>query len=478
MSYVAESAASGRFVLTDCTVVDVVTGAATAHQDVEVAGGRIASIGAHDTRRGTDHAIDAAGSYVVPGYIDGHAHPLNHPDEVDGAYALMLAAGVTGYRQMSGSPALLRRRADGRLRAPLGAPELLALPGDLLTPLNASTPQAARATVRTEAEQGADFIKAAFTTRETLLPALDECARVGLPLDGHLPEDIDPREASAAGMRCMEHLGTGRAMYAASSPRGDEAFAEAPRSPRLPFGPRIGGLIGRLADPLVLKFVVNPSSRTSPETAETYRELDESFDEGRAEELAAVLRDNGTWQCATLIRVHTQQLPGEHVGDARARYIHPDDRRLWDEATQRFESQPAQTREDLARHWEAQLRMARVLDRTDVPMIAGTDASGAGWVIPGFALHDEFDLLAQAGIAPLRILQQATLHPARFFGRGDTAGQVRAGFDADLVVLGSDPTESHAALSDVRGVVRAGSYFGRRQLDDALARLESNPTAR
>jgi hypothetical protein len=33
-------------------------------------------------------------------------------------------------------------------------------------------------------------------------------------------------------------------------------------------------------------------------------------------------------------------------------------------------------------------------------MLAGTDANGAGWVIPGFALHDEFDLLASAGLSP------------------------------------------------------------------------------
>ncbi len=41
---------------------------------------------------------------------------------------------------------------------------------------------------------------------------------------------------------------------------------------------------------------------------------------------------------------------------------------------------------------------------------------GAVWEIPGYALHQEFDLLAEAGLAPLRILQMATLNGAEFLG--------------------------------------------------------------
>ena len=55
---------------------------------------------------------------------------------------LMLANGVTGYRQMSGSPELLKARTVGKLNYP-DAPELLALPGTILTDTLTPTPAAA-----------------------------------------------------------------------------------------------------------------------------------------------------------------------------------------------------------------------------------------------------------------------------------------------------------------------------------------------
>jgi imidazolonepropionase-like amidohydrolase len=84
-------------------------------------------------------------------------------------------------------------------------------------------------------------------------------------------------------------------------------------------------------------------------------------------------------------------------------------------------------------------------------MLAGSDACGAVWEIPGYALHQEFDLLAEAGLAPLRILQMTTLN--------------EVGKNADLVLLGANPVEDAAHLHDVAGVVRAGRYYSAAELD-------------
>jgi imidazolonepropionase-like amidohydrolase len=119
-----------------------------------------------------------------------------------------------------------------------------------------------------------------------------------------------------------------------------------------------------------------------------------------------------------------------------------------------------------------------VLADAGVPLLAGTDANGAGWVIPGFALHDEFDLLSEAGLSPLAILRAATAAPARFFGLSAEAGQVAPGYRADLVLLASDPAESHRALRDITAVVRDGNLWSRPSLDAVLARVEASPTTR
>jgi imidazolonepropionase-like amidohydrolase len=118
--------------------------------------------------------------------------------------------------------------------------------------------------------------------------------------------------------------------------------------------------------------------------------------------------------------------------------------------------------------------MVRIFDEEGVKMIAGSDVSGSGWEIPGFALHQEFDQLAAAGLTPLRILQMATVNAAEFLGRTDTMGTVEVGKDADIVLLSGDPTENLANLHDIAGVVRAGRYHSPEMLS---ATIETIATA-
>src|SRR3954462_865090 len=99
-------------VLTDVTVVDTRDGSRTPHQDVRIEGGRIAAIGATGAA-GEPGPVDGAGRFVVPGFVDMHSHALGSPGQ-DGALELMLAHGITGFRQMSRSTELLRRRRAGR----------------------------------------------------------------------------------------------------------------------------------------------------------------------------------------------------------------------------------------------------------------------------------------------------------------------------------------------------------------------------
>src|ERR1700677_2985988 len=143
--YVGAPSSAGAFVLRDVTVVDVVNGSRSSGQDVYIADGKIADIGPAGRQPREVAVVPGNGAFVVPGYVDSHAHALNDPGRVAGGYALMLANGVTGFRQMSGSPGLLKSRRDGKLPAPPGAPALLATAGALLTPLNSATPAAAAA---------------------------------------------------------------------------------------------------------------------------------------------------------------------------------------------------------------------------------------------------------------------------------------------------------------------------------------------
>ena len=379
--YVTTPSATGRFVLRDIVIVDVTGGARTSGQDVETVDGVIARIGATGAVSSDVSVVD--GGFVVPGFVDSHAHALNTPEQVDGAYALMLANGIVGFRQMSGSRELLARRATGQLPAPPGAPELLATPGSLLTPLNSSTPDAAVAAVGAQHEQGADFVKAGMMNRPALLAALTEARRLGLPVDGHLPGDVDPREAARAGMRCIEHLGPGVTVFAAACTCEQEIRVSPPRTIRLP-SLRLPGM-DRLVGAVLRRIVVNPAVTATPEDARQLEIADTTFDDERAYQLAALFAEHGTWHCPTLIRSHTQQFPDvpEHAADPRLRFIAPVEVARWRKSARRFAKLPERTRQAQRAHWPTQLRLTKILADAGVRLLAGTDANGAGWVIPG-----------------------------------------------------------------------------------------------
>lgn len=479
--YVEPSTVQGRLVIRDVTVVDPVEGTGTSGVDVVTDAGRIVSVSATGSAAPEADAqvIEGHGRFLVPGFMDMHMHALNTPDDVDGAYALMLANGVVGYRQMSGNKELLKARRADRLPQPTGAPALKATAGDLLTPLNASRAEDAVRTVREQHRDGADFVKAGMTTAETFMAALEEANRLGIRLGGHLPPDLDPRDAARGGTWSIEHLGPGVTVFAAASAREAEVRA-AGASRRMPPLPKVR-FPG--AEKLVMKLikgvVTNPATRTSEQEAHAYELADGTYDQAKAEELAALFVEHGTWQCPTLIRVHTQQFGDapEHTQDPRRRYMHPDDLRVWDKSARRFAGLPDTTRRALRGHWTAQLRMTKTFADAGVPMVAGSDACGAAGVIPGFALHDEFDLLAEAGLDPLTVLRTTTSEPARFLGEEGAFGRVSPGLPADLVLLDADPLADHTALHAIAGVMRDGAWWPRADLDTILERIASAPGA-
>jgi imidazolonepropionase-like amidohydrolase len=97
-------------------------------------------------------------------------------------------------------------------------------------------------------------------------------------------------------------------------------------------------------------------------------------------------------------------------------------------------------------------------------MLAGSDVGG-GWLIPGFSLHQEFDLLAEAGVSPLKVLQMTTLNGAVFLNKETTMGTVDAGKEANLVVLDANPLDSVQNLHRIHAVIRNGHYYSQAELE-------------
>jgi len=113
-----------------------------------------------------------------------------------------------------------------------------------------------------------------------------------------------------------------------------------------------------------------------------------------------------------------------------------------------------------------------------VEFLAGTDVINP-YCFPGFSLHDELELLVQAGLSPMEALQAATFNPARFLGREKEIGTVEKGKIADLVVLDANPLESIGNTRKIDAVVFGGRMFpkaGLQKMLDDLARPIDPPS--
>src|SRR6266540_1224443 len=85
---------------------------------------------------------------------------------------------------------------------------------------------------------------------------------------------------------------------------------------------------------------------------------------------------------------------------------------------------------------------------------SGTDALGT---MPGISLHTELELLVKACLTPRQALAAATANVGTAFAWRDV-GQIRAGYNADLLVLDADPTADIANVTRIDRVMVAGAH--------------------
>ena len=117
--------------------------------------------------------------------------------------------------------------------------------------------------------------------------------------------------------------------------------------------------------------------------------------------------------------------------------------------------------------YEVALPNLKRLEDAGVTIAAGTDAGNIG-TIHGPALYREFQLMKEAGLTPMQILQSATANAAKLFG-GDTGthvGQVAPGCFADLVILNSSPVDDIAHASDIDTVIKNGIVYSANSILD------------
>lgn len=181
--------------------------------------------------------------------------------------------------------------------------------------------------------------------------------------------------------------------------------------------------------------------------------------------IAHRLRDAQIPVQTTLVAYDAIGGPGKAVlaSDPMLAYLRPDVQARW--------SRFAQRRLRGYRYTQFMKKVAAVLDRAGVPLMAGTDAMGYPLVTPGSSLHRELQLLVEAGLRPYDALRAATVASARFLGRTTEFGTIAIGRRADLLLVDGNPLEDISRLRRVDGVMVRGRWFTRADLDHMLQGL-------
>lgn len=186
--------------------------------NIVVQGNRISHIIRNGDTVSADHVIDASGMFILPGFVDTHGHngdPIKAPQPSYG-FKLWLAHGVTAVRGLGFGSGNSDPSLDQKLRSSentITAPRLFAyaVPGDIWSEGPIDSPRKGRNWVRWIAERGYDGVKL-FNNEEPLTFAaiVDEASQLGLGTVAHLGQrgvaQVNGSKAAELGLNGITHF--------------------------------------------------------------------------------------------------------------------------------------------------------------------------------------------------------------------------------------------------------------------------------
>jgi hypothetical protein len=403
----------------DVTIIPMNASGALAHQTVIARDGRIVAVGPATATVVPSDAIlikPVGDAFLIPGLADMHVHTL-----VNDELVLNIANGVTTVRNLHGVPGHLAWRdsiAHGLKFGPriyTSGPIVDGSPPARSTNVVVRTTADVDALVAAQHDSGYDFLKVYDNLSMSLYQDLAAAAaRNGLRMVGHIPIAVGLDGLLAVhGQFGIEHA----EMFLPT--RADPAHRQTQ--------------IARLAAQRVW--------------------LDPTLD----------VFDN-----------YAKQMTGwaTMMNRPEMRYVSPTTAKTWgwfDASNPNHNGSAGRLDYITACRAFFLDTLMRELSTAGVRFVAGTDAP-LPMIVPGYALHDELELLVRAGLSPYEALATATRNAAEMMGPPANFGLIAVGRDADLVLLDADPLTNIANTRRITGVLAQGRWYS---ADDLHARLET-----
>ena len=413
--------------LTHVRVIDGTGAPARADQTVVIRDGNIAAIGPNVAIPEGATIIDATGKSLIPGLVMLHEHTYypsgpNVYGQLGQSFTrLYLAGGVTTMRtggNVNGvmDLTLARRAAAWEIASPAidaTAPYLNG-PNSFLQMHSLEDADDARRQVAYWAGMGATSFKAYMQiTRAALGAAIEEAHTRGIKVTGHLCS-VTYAEAAALGIDNLEHG------FAAST-----------------------------------DFVAAKQPDTCPGQGQGQQSIVALDPDSAAfQQLVKTLVDRKIALTSTLTVFETFT-PGRPMPPG-VEVLVP---QLRDQFTQTFERTSKNQTSAYARLFPKMMQLERAFARAGGLLVAGTDPTGSGGVVPGYSNQRQIELLVEAGFSPLEAISIGTLNGAKYLDRDARIGSIGVGKQADLVLVNGDPSTTISDVRKVDTVFRQGIGF-------------------
>lgn len=374
--------------------------------------------------------IDGAGRYLMPGIADLHTHLRNAGELVH-----YLAWGVTTIMHLGGSGesgATIRRYRDEIRAGERSGPQIYTtnrvFDGDPALPssaLSLTEPEAARREVRAIRESGFDFVKIYNNiSRPVFVAIVAEADRQDLAVIGHIPRSFDARASLSGGQDAVAHT--------------EEFFFTWFGGPRSTENLDKDFAIDESSIPALGSLLVEHSVATMPDLAFSFTNL-------------------LMWDDLDLV-----------WNDPEAAYLHPSTLAAWQTGNLNRRSNLDDFILREQRKYALMQQLTSAFQDAGVLQVIGTDASLPG-LFPGKAAHRELTELVKAGLTNFEALAVATRNAGeflrRYFDASKRTGQVREGFDADLLLLAENPLDDVRNARRIEAVIVGGRLHDRAALD-------------
>ena len=406
---------------------------------VVVRDGRIAAVGPVGSVAVPAGArvVDGAGQTLLPGLVMLHEH-MFYPSG-QGRYntnqnsfpPLYLAGGVTTMRTGGSMETYTDLRVAREIEAGRTVGPHMDVTGPYLEGEGGfawglpalTTPQEARDHVNFWADRGVTSFKAYnLIDRATLKAGIDAAHARGIKVTGHLCS-ITYREAAEMGIDNLEH-----GFYAATDFVADKEPDQCPRGARQalealdPASPDFTGLVATM----VRRGVALTSTLTVFERAAANRPPPPPGAQ------AAMLPE---LRAQVMERYRARQ---ESATPASLDFLHK------------------------------MMGLEKAFYDAGGLLVVGTDPTGAGDVVPGYANQRALQLLMEMGLSAEKAVEVATRNGALYLERADDIGTVEVGKRADLVLIQGDPTRDPEAFRHVTLVFKDGVGYDSPKLFESV----------